>query len=200
MFDFVGKKNEKPSGHDKASLIERAIACRDGLAATEFAMVLPVMTLMFFGLIEGSDVLSASRRATVAVNSLADLAAQSEEIDAADAANLFTGVERMLEPTAGGSPEFRLMSVVLDDDDDPVIDWSIDSNGAVPYEAGSDFTGLGDTTILDQTASLIVVELTYSHSTTLVNRVFPEEITFERQSTRWPRLQARVKYCQNAPC
>ena len=178
----------------------RALSCEAGIAATELAMVLPVMLVMFFGLVEGSDALTASRRATVAANSLADLAAQAEELDETDVANLFTGVERMLTPS-GDDVVFRLISVILDPNDNPVVDWSIDSTGAQPYAEGDPYTRLADTSILEAGASLIVSELHYTHETTFVNKVFDDTIVFDRVSSRWPRIATTtVRFCPTKPC
>ncbi|MEM9494794.1 MAG: TadE/TadG family type IV pilus assembly protein [Pseudomonadota bacterium] len=180
----------------------RSAACRSGLAATEFALTLPIMLLMFFGLVEGGDALNASRRATVAANSLADLAAQSEELDETDVQNLFTGVETMLAPADNAGVEFRLMSVVLDPDiSAPVIDWSVDNAGAEPYAREAPYNGLDDASILEEGASLIVVELVYEHKASLARRVFDDVIVFKRTSSRWPRLATTtVRFCANKPC
>ena len=177
------------------SEVVRGGICQRGVAALEFAMVLPLMMIMFFGLVEGADALTAERRVTRAVNSLADLAAQSNgQITAAQAASLFVGVEEMLEPTNLGTVDFRLISVELQNSA-PVVHWSINNNGGEPYTEGAAYNTLDDSSILTSDASLIVVELTYEHKTTFVNRIFADTITFNRRATRWPRLGAKVNYC-----
>ncbi len=196
---FATKRRRNPFVARSAGALARqsrlALTCQRGVASIEFALILPLMVLLFFGLVEGSDALSASRRVATAVNSLADLAAQAEDqLTADDVSNLFTGVEKMLEPTSSVPVEFKLISVILDDDE-PVIHWSIDNAGNEPYAEGDEYTGLEDATLLNEDASLIVVEIVYEHETSLANRVFDETITFSRRATRWPRIGSRVNYC-----
>ena len=49
-------------------------ACCAGVAAMEFALVGPLLILIFFGVVESSDALARSRQVTLAVNTLTDLA------------------------------------------------------------------------------------------------------------------------------
>lgn len=172
----------------------RAAKCESGMAAAEFALLLPIMIFMFFGLVEGSDALQASRRVSLSVNTLADLAAQATEISPQNADDLFTGVERMLEPNTGVNVSFNLLSIVLVDDE-PVIHWSVDNNGDTPYVAGAPYTNLEDETVLDEDASLIIVELVYPHQTSMASHVFDSTITFNKRAARWPRQSTRVQYC-----
>ncbi|MEM9013995.1 MAG: TadE/TadG family type IV pilus assembly protein [Pseudomonadota bacterium] len=178
------------------NLARKANRCESGLAATEFAMSLPIMLLIFFGLTEGSDALTADRRVSVAVNAMADLVAQAEEITQDEVDDLFTGVERMLEPNDPEAADFRLLSISLQNGQ-AKVDWSIDNGGSEPYEPNSVYENLEDETILESGISLIIVELTYSHQTTMVNRIFDDPITFDRRATRWPRTSSKVELCNN---
>jgi len=172
----------------------RAAKCESGMAATEFALLLPIMIFLFFGLVEGSDALQASRRVSLSVNTMADLAAQATVITQANAVDLFVGVERMLEPNSVTNVEFKLLSIIIVDDE-PVVHWSVDRLGGTPYAAGMPYTELEDETLLDENASLIVVELVYPHETAWINRVFDAPIVFSKRSTRWPRQSTHVQFC-----
>ncbi|HBS32134.1 MAG TPA: hypothetical protein DEA40_10395, partial [Parvularcula sp.] len=69
-----------------------------GLAAVEFALIAPIMILLFFGVVEGSGALSASRKTLLASNTLADLVAQETQILKADLDDLFIGMEDVIDP------------------------------------------------------------------------------------------------------
>lgn len=169
-----------------------------GLAALEFAFIAPVMVLLFFAIIELSDALSASRRTALAVNTLADLASQEVELDNTDIADLFIGVGNIID-TGQIDVEFRLVSVVRDNSDGTIkVDWSRDSNNGTPYAEDSPFEGLSDDTLLDDSSSLMVAEVTYLYSSSLTQFVV-EALTFEKQATRWPRRSFSVAYC-DASC
>lgn len=165
-----------------------------GLAAMEFAFIAPLLVLIFFGVIEGSDALSASRRASLAVNTLADLAAQETELTNDDIADLFAGVEDIIDQRPIVA-EFRLLSVYYDAVQDKVlVGWSRDSKNGTPYAVDSEYTDLPDDTLLDDTSSLIVAELTYNYSSKLTDYII-DSVDFNKQATRWPRRTFSVTYC-----
>lgn len=179
----------------KRNFVARAAKCRRGLAATEFALLLPVQVLLFFGLIEASDAMTVNRRVALASNTLADLVAQSKEVTVKDADSIFTGVSEILDPNDLSGLTINLVSVVQDAKGDPIVHWSRDLNKKEPYAKNSAFTKLTDPTTLTASSSLIVAEVTYSYTPTLRNRIISTPLTFKRQTTRWPRLSARVQLC-----
>lgn len=168
-----------------------------GLAALEFAFIAPVMIILFFGVVEGSDAISASRRASLAVNTLADLVAQETNVSKKDAEDLFKGVESIIDPR-GVDATFSLVSVVYDPDDKRVeVAWSLDSDGKEPYAEGSEYKGLPSASLLDDASSLIVGELEYEYSSTISQYVF-SSIQMNKLATRWPRRSFQVEYCKTA--
>ncbi|MEM8937406.1 MAG: TadE/TadG family type IV pilus assembly protein [Pseudomonadota bacterium] len=170
---------------------------KSGMAATEFAMILPMLVLLFFGLVEGSDAMTANRRVALTTNTLADLIAQSEQLSFDEADALITGALAILEPADTNTVTINLVSVVLDDDDDPVVHWSRDKNGATPYAVDSDFTELQEEGVLTDFGSVIVVEVTYPFASGFSDQVIKSPITFNRMAIRWPRLSTRVQLCDN---
>ncbi len=177
------------------SLWTRLRRCTSGIAATEFAVLLPVLVVMFFGLVEASDAMTANRKVAISANTLADLAAQSEQLYEADLDDLFDGVKAIIEPNDSSGMQLTLVSVILDEDDNPIVHWSRDSTGATPYTAGNNYTKLSDDDVVSSLGSLIVVEMTYVYNPGLTSHVLETPITFNRQSIRWPRLSNRVQLC-----
>jgi len=70
--------------------------CRKGVAAIEFAFIAPVVIVLFFGVIEGSAALSASRKTLLASTTLADLVAQETQVKKSDLDDLFTGAKSII--------------------------------------------------------------------------------------------------------
>lgn len=167
---------------------------RSGLAAIEFAFIAPIMVVLFFGVLEGSDALSASRRASLAVSTLADLVAQETQVGEDDLDDLFTGVTEVLAsrtPTA----TFTVVSIIYNDTTKRVeVDWSYDSTGGAPYSPGSEYTGLADASLVNNTSSLVVGEVDYEYNSTLTSYIY-DKITMKRAATRWPRRSAGVALC-----
>lgn len=173
----------------------------DGIAATEFALLLPVMITMFFGMLEISDALLASRKVYTAVNSLADLVAQERDVTTAELDQIMTGVENMLQPTAGSSLTMRLTSVIRDPADDTriIVQWSRDNSNGSPYAAGSVFNKLPDPTVVRASASLIVGEINYDHQSNLTHMFIRSPRLFDKLVSRWPRRTAEVVICGASP-
>lgn len=174
--------------------------CSDGLAAVEFALVLPLMLLLFFGALEASDLLTVKRRIANAGNSLADLVSHEPNITVAQLNDSIIGVTRLLEPTDTSTLEIRITSVIKGPvETDPVtVHWSIDEDGDEPYPADSVFAGLTNDETVENVASLIVVELDYVYTSRLTGKVFTIPFEFNQTARRWPRKSTRVQLCQTS--
>jgi Flp pilus assembly protein TadG len=57
---------------------------RSGLAAVEFAMIFPMMVVMFFGVLELSSAIAVDRKATLVARTLSDLTSQMASVANAD--------------------------------------------------------------------------------------------------------------------
>lgn len=166
-----------------------------GLAATEFAMLLPVLVLLFFGLVEASTAMTVNRKVAISANTLADLTAQSEFLLEDDMDDLFDGVKSIVEPNDSSGMQLRLISVVRDSEGDPVVHWSRASDGTTPYTEGDYYTTLENEDVLSNTGSLIVVEMTYTYVPSITNHVMSTPIVFDRSTIRWPRVSSKVQLC-----
>ncbi len=172
----------------------RAARAEDGLAATEFALLAPLLIFLFFAVVEGSNALSVSRRVSLAVNTLADLASQETQLSSAQADDLFEGVEQIIAQGAI-AVDARLVSLVVDPNtDEVVVHWSRDNSGGQPYAPGSVYNDLADASLLDVSSSLIVGEIEYAYVSPLTKALIPS-IDFDKLATRWPRRSARVQFC-----
>ncbi|MBY0423074.1 MAG: pilus assembly protein [Parvularculaceae bacterium] len=174
---------------------------RHGVAATEFALILPLLIAIFFGMLEISDAMMAGRRVQTAVNSMADLIAQERDITTAEIDDIMVGVNRMLSPTSGSTTNLRVTSVVVNPavPGQLIVRWSRDNTGATPYAANSVFTKIADTTIVNSGASLIVGEVTYNHVSGLTHMFIDAPRAMSQTVTRWPRRSAEVVICGGAP-
>src|ERR1700729_1624494 len=82
------------AGRATASLIED----RRGIAATEFAFILPIMLVLFFGTVEFSSAIAVDRDVTLVARTLADLTSQSKSVADTDLTNFFTASCYILSP------------------------------------------------------------------------------------------------------
>ena len=59
-------------------------ADRSGIAATEFAIIVPIMLVMFFGTVEFSSGVAVDRKVTLMARTLSDLTSQSTSVTDTD--------------------------------------------------------------------------------------------------------------------
>ena len=82
----------------------RMLADRRGLAATEFAFIMPVMLVMFFGTVEFSSGVAVDRKVTLMARTLSDLTSQSLSVTDTDIANFFLASNWIMWPYATTTP------------------------------------------------------------------------------------------------
>lgn len=181
----------------ESTVLGRFASERTGLAAVEFALILPLMTLMFFGMLEASDLFTVNRRLANAANSLVDLAAHEPTVTHAQIDDMIIGVTRILEPTDTSSVVMRVISIKKGPnvDDEPVVHWSRDQNGAEPYPKNATYLGLDDNLSLNANSSLMVVEVEYTYDSSLPGKVFSIPFDFEHSAKRLPRKSGAVQLC-----
>ncbi|MEL7488218.1 MAG: TadE/TadG family type IV pilus assembly protein [Pseudomonadota bacterium] len=176
---------------------KRFAASVSGMAATEFALLLPVMVTLFFGMLEASDAMTVNRRTANASNALVDLVGQTTQLSPTELNDIFTGVRRILEPNDTSTLAIRFTSVIRDPDDDSqvIVHWSRDDKGNIPYGTGDPFTLLDDDTVLKPNMSILFVELDYTYRSGISSRVIGSPVTFKKTALRLPRRSSRVLYC-----
>lgn len=188
---------------------KRAASDRSGMAATEFALLLPIMTMIFFGILELSEGMTANRRVAVAVNTAADLAAQSQQLSPSQVDSLMESVVAILEPASTNAVDINLISVILNPDGDPIVHWSLhwnnDIQGSPPYAEGDEYTELSEAFVLNPNGlgrfnnrSIMIVEMNYPYQPQFARYFVSDPIQFNRSAKRAPRLVTRVQLCDDS--
>jgi Flp pilus assembly protein TadG len=104
----------------KGTLRVRAGAAKnDGTAAVEFALLLPVMITMFFGVVESTLALLCRADVSVMASTAADLISQESVATSADIRNVYSAAGTILYPyynpsNGSAKPTIRITSVVYD--------------------------------------------------------------------------------------
>lgn len=76
----------------------RLLHDRRGNAAIEFAMIVPLMLVMFFGTVEFSSGVAVKRKVSMATQSLADLVSRYQSVNDVDIANFTRIADAILTP------------------------------------------------------------------------------------------------------
>lgn len=84
---------------------------RGAIAATEFAVIVPVMLVLFFGVVEFSSAVAVDRKVTIMARTLSDLTSQSPPAGVADTdfTNYFNAGNGIMQPyvPVNGYPSVR---------------------------------------------------------------------------------------------
>ncbi|MBS0332352.1 MAG: pilus assembly protein [Proteobacteria bacterium] len=95
-----------------------------GLAAVEFALLAPIMVLLYFGLAEFTMALMAQRRVAHVASVVADLVSQTPQIKNSQVTDIFTVGGSILSPFPSTPLKLRITSVVADSKAVPKVSWS----------------------------------------------------------------------------
>jgi len=143
-----------------ARLTRRFRRDRRGVAAVEFAMILPAMIALYLGLVDVTQVLSASRKASGVASAVGDLVAQSISIDDAGMDNIFVAASAMLAPFDPNTLTVVVTSIDADADGNATVGWS-DALNAAPRAVGA--AVVLPEGLIEPNASLIMSEVTYAY-------------------------------------
>ena len=178
-------------------------AARDqrGVAAVEFALIAPLMILLYFGLSQLSELVIANRHTNHATSTLGDLVSQCSSINDTDTSNIWAATPDIMSPLSVSASNLtqRVTSVVVNTGGVPQVAWSkVPSGQTSPaaYALGTNITlpanlvnGSGD--------SVVMAETTYSFSfpvNILSNAVKFSDVTYFK-----PRKSTVVTYTGSGP-
>jgi len=90
----------------------RALVRSDrGVSAVEFALILPVMLLLYAGGVELSEALSVDRKVNRVSSTICDLVSQVSNVSASDMKDIFDASAAILEPYSTGSLKMQILVV-----------------------------------------------------------------------------------------
>ncbi len=95
-----------------------------GVSAVEFAMVLPLMVILFVGVVQVSELASLKRKTTLVARAVADLVAQVSSIDQNEMNNVMAAGTAVIAPFPTGKLKIRISSVKIDANKNATIAWS----------------------------------------------------------------------------
>lgn len=135
-----------------------------GISAVEFALIAPLMVLIYFGCIELSLLMRVDRRVTTTASSLGDLTARLVTVSDADMQELFNAASVTMQPYPAETALMRITSVVDNGDGQTRVDWS-DGHNVLPYTEGALITVPAG--LVPSPGSVIVAEVEFEYESTL---------------------------------
>ncbi len=167
---------------------------RSGTAAVEFAFIVPIMLVIFFGSYETANLVLAYMKLENAAETVADLIAQTTvnnviPVSSFGSSGGYTNaVQQVLSPLLTSTQLKIAYASVTYSTGSPVIDWHYEYNGATALSISNISTSqnlayLGNETS-GSTDSVIIVQLTYAYTSSfshvLKSSYSLSEIAFNR--------------------
>ena len=158
---------------------------RRGVAAVEFALIAPVLAMLWVGIIEASNLHLVGRKATISAQSAADLVAQRLNVTADVMTDIGRAMVAIFQPFPDAPMTYEIASVVADLDGGVSVDWrvtrgSVNGGGNIPPPA---------LPLVSVNDSVIVVTVNYRYTPTL-DLLFGELLIEEQAFARPRRARA----------
>jgi Flp pilus assembly protein TadG len=174
-----------------------AADCR-GIAATEFAFIVPLMLVLFFGTVEFCSAIAIDRKVSLTARTLSDLTSQSISIADSDTAAFFLVASKIIWPYPETQPNPYFASPVSGTISElwvnpsthkAVVQWS---KGTAARTPGTLVTTV-PTALLVDGAHLVFSEVSYTYTPT-VGYVMKSAVTLSDVAYTRPRQSDCVQY------
>ncbi len=172
------------------ALLRRWRLDRSGIGAVEFALLLPLMLLLYFGAYEVGEAVTINRKVTHIASTLGDLIAQSKTITGAEVQNILDAGEAIISPYPDTTLTLSIAQIAVDARGDAKVEWAVARN-TTPLVANAPI--VLPTAMSQPSSWLIRVEVHYRHAPT-VGYVLTGSFDFSDQFMLRPRLSDKVTY------
>jgi Flp pilus assembly protein TadG len=141
-----------------------------GNAMVDFAFLLPIMLMLFVGVVEVTRLLQLDRKVVAAAQTTADLVTQRREVTDAQLDDFLRAAELIFEPSPASSITVGITGVRYDvDSGNPEVDWTKSRNGGSVPDALIVAAGLGG-----PGEGVVVVRVTYNYTPLFFDFVLSE--------------------------
>ncbi len=166
-----------------------------GVAAIEFAMIVPIMFFLFVGAVEFSQALTVDRRVTQIASSTADLIAREKTITSGDVDGIMDIVDHLMAPFETAQLKLTVLNVYssITDANDTKICWFHHHNGGTSaYTTGARYSLPSG--ILEAGNSVVVAEVSYNYQPLIFEYFIKSAFVLEEKFYLKPRLSKSVEY------
>ncbi|HWX84527.1 MAG TPA: TadE/TadG family type IV pilus assembly protein [Xanthobacteraceae bacterium] len=107
----------------------RFTAATQGVAAIEFAMILPILALIFLATFDGGRAIAAYMKMRAATYALASIANQYATIQAADMTSILGATSVVMAPYTSSTPVVTISQIKINSTPTSTIEWSANQGG-----------------------------------------------------------------------
>jgi Flp pilus assembly protein TadG len=168
--------------------MRRFLKDRRGVAASEFAMSLPFLVLLYIGGYQLSDAISAYRKVATATRTVADLTSQFTSVSYDDLDTILNASAQVLNPYKISAAKLTVSQIHIDGSGNATVDWSRGKN-ITRLTPGTAFTL--PASIRTPNSYVIVASINYTYTPVAASGMIGT-IPFQDQIIMGPRASVEV--------
>ena len=110
-----------------------------GVSAVEFALLLPLMLVLYFGAVEVSQAVAVDRKVTLSARSVADLVAQAQSVNTTEVNDILDAASTVTAPYSAANLKVTVSQIKIDAQGTATVSWS-DARNTTAKAPGSAVT------------------------------------------------------------
>ena len=183
-------------GLKAAKLFRRIFCAESGLAAVEFALILPILVTIWFGGVEITQGLSVDRRLNNLASAIGDLVSRSKIVTYSDVDAIFDIDDGALYPYSTAPLSMRVTAVDVDANQKALVAWSRGRGSAGARTVGENLAALIDVKLRVPNTQIIMAEVFYTY-TPAVGYVITGNVALDDRLYFTPRLVQYIQLCND---
>jgi Flp pilus assembly protein TadG len=166
-----------------------------GVAAIEFALIFPIMLLVYAGSVEATALLSIDRRVQTVASTLGDLVSRAnKQIGGCDLNTLFLASSGIMAPYTTDSLMQVVSGLEVKSDGSSTVKWSVSYGpGSVSRQAGTSFVLPQAMRDIARGNFVVVAEASYTYQP-MTRVVYEMGIPLRRENFFLPRFPNPITY------
>lgn len=176
-----------------ADILRRFAGSTRGVAAIEFAMIMPVLAIMLLASFDGGRAIAAYMKMRATTFALAAITNQFSTIQTTDMTTIVGAATQIMAPyaTSGTNPVITISQIAISKKGKATISWSY-SQGGTARAQGASIT-LPATALATKNTYVILTEVSYTF-TPLFGYFSPGALTFSDNLYVTPRVSNCINY------
>lgn len=166
---------------------------RSGMAAVEFALLLPIAITLFLGAFETTNAVMCYMKLISAADTAADLVAQQTTVSTTDITNYASASQMVMSPFATGSLGLVFASVTWNSSGTASVAWQQDVGASAVTNASIITLATSPAILGSANESVIVVQAKYAYTSPFAH-VLPLNFTFSQNAFSKPRKVSAVPH------
>ena len=177
-----------------ARLSPRALLAQEGgIAAVEFALILPILLVLWIGGVEVTGALSVDRRVNNLAASIGDLVARTETLTFAEVDDIFAIAGSAMFPYDGDEASMRLTAVWIDQNRVPRVTWSRAKGSDAAHAVGAEMNDVPPS-LRQPDSQVIMSEVSFQYRPA-IGYVVTGDVDLEDRTFFVPRRVQRLRLC-----